>query len=456
MKLSRVWTFLLLASVTLPLHAKRVICIDQPGDSLNGFIHNAEGYERVRAKMDGVVIFPVWGGLLKDCLANVANNDELVIIAHGMTIHDDNKKLVRTEFLFNGRSYRGFGDGLFLAPVPPGFAALKGVKVRFFACYSALDVDGAGPHVSLLNQLIRAMGGKANHPLGSGFAGQADPDVIPYLRPAIAADLDAAEAKLKDSSWVEKPPVNRPEAAADNQRTAAQKLVSNTGVTVEIADAIYDDSVAESSGYRLEAQTTSSEEKIAKEGDCECEECVGRGLTRPVCLLHALHAGPPIVLEVLTEDVAEGLCAIEVLHATNASVDIPSFAPGEPGPVIVTATKTDQTQSSTIQLRVENCEGLTTVCDPVLSLVVREAGNPVRHSFSGIPQAESTIEVHNGTPGLRNVKVTVNGVPFRAALRDGEVWTLDAASAMLPGETNIVTIEGRGKPGGSALVVVHD
>jgi len=118
MKASRVlMLLLLLASVALPLHAKKVICIDQPGGVRIGFVYNAEGYERARAKMDGVAIVSQVGGALIDCLALVANNDELVIIAHGSKIEGPNQNLIRTEFEFNGQQYRGFGNGLNLAPV---------------------------------------------------------------------------------------------------------------------------------------------------------------------------------------------------------------------------------------------------------------------------------------------------------------------------------------------------
>lgn len=181
MKASKVLMLLLLASVALPLHAKRVICIAQPGD---GCIHIAEGYERARAKMDGVAVHPVVGGALIDCLAKVANNDELVIIAHGRPIENDAGTRTRTKLKYNDKWYRGFGSNDDnLAPVPSGFAALRNVKVTFFACYSALDVDGdKSSHRSLLDQLIIALGGQANHPRGTGFVGMASPDVVEPAR----------------------------------------------------------------------------------------------------------------------------------------------------------------------------------------------------------------------------------------------------------------------------------
>jgi hypothetical protein len=467
MKTSAILVLLFLVSGAMPVHAKRVVCVDEYEDEHLEFIHSKEGYERARAMKEEVTPQFVLGGELKDCLAKVADNDELVIIAHGDKVLNEDGSM-STVFFYNGVEYEGFGDGDRLAPLPPGFNALKNVTVTFCTCYSALDLDGpGGPQKSLLDQLISAMGGKANHPRGTGFVDK----VKVYVHYTVKLLVTNKEEKVaiykavtklldeEDGSWALRPPVNRP-GVADNQQTAAQALVNakiGTGkASIEIAGTIYEGK-PNSSGYeKPRGEVGFSEKGIVEKEDCGCEQCDAQGVAPPLCLLWDLRPGPPVVLEILAQDEAEGLCAIEVLQATNASVDVPSFAPGEPGPLFVTATKIDQTRSSTVELNLRNCNGSTTICDPVLSLVVREEGKPVRHNFSGVPQAESKIEIRNGVPGLRNLKVTVNGVQFHRSMRDGDVWTFDAASAMLPGESNSVAIDGRGKPGGSALIVIHD
>ena len=93
----------------------------------------------------------------------------------------------------------------------------------------------------------------------------------------------------------------------------------------------------------------------------------------------------------------------------------------------------------------------------MITLVVRERGRPATATFSGLPRAESKVQVLNGTPGIRNLLVTVNGVRFRlAGLRDGEERSLDVSSAMRPGDGNVIALAAEGKPGGSATVVIHD
>lgn len=92
----------------------------------------------------------------------------------------------------------------------------------------------------------------------------------------------------------------------------------------------------------------------------------------------------------------------------------------------------------------------------VVTLEVRETGKPVTHIFTNIPSAQSKVEIHNGTPGLTNLAITVNGKKFEAAgLKHGEERTIDASPAMVVGN-NIIDMEARGKPGGSAVVLIHD
>ena len=67
------------------------------------------------------------------------------------------------------------------------------------------------------------------------------------------------------------------------------------------------------------------------------------------------------------------------------------------------------------------------------------------------------MEITNGTPGVTNLELTVNGKKFGPFhLDDGETISFDVASAMKPGSDNTITVTARGKPGGRAAVLVHD
>jgi hypothetical protein len=106
---------------------------------------------------------------------------------------------------------------------------------------------------------------------------------------------------------------------------------------------------------------------------------------------------------------------------------------------------------------VKDLLGNSVVCDPVMARVFGERGKPVWETFSRISRKESFVTLYNGDPGLQRMLVIVNGFRFRALhLYSGEERTLDVSSAMLPGNTNIITVQAPGRPGGSATILIWD
>ena len=69
-----------------------------------------------------------------------------------------------------------------------------------------------------------------------------------------------------------------------------------------------------------------------------------------------------------------------VLTATNATVSIPPFTSGTTNPVVITATKINQSQSATVALSVRDVAGNSTNCDPVYTTV--EASIPEEFALS--------------------------------------------------------------------------
>ena len=92
----------------------------------------------------------------------------------------------------------------------------------------------------------------------------------------------------------------------------------------------------------------------------------GPDTTPPQCVLSATIPGPPKAIQVTVQDPESGITAITEQH-TNATV---SYAPNPPNgttaPIVVTATKVNQAQSSFLRLTVTNGVGVTTICDPVV------------------------------------------------------------------------------------------
>ena len=69
--------------------------------------------------------------------------------------------------------------------------------------------------------------------------------------------------------------------------------------------------------------------------------------TPPTCELTATVAGPPKQIQVTVQDTGTGLASV-VPTTTNATATVPVFAPGDTSAEVVTATKTDQSQGSTL------------------------------------------------------------------------------------------------------------
>jgi hypothetical protein len=184
--------------------------------------------------------------------------------------------------------------------------------------------------------------------------------------------------------------------------------------------------------------------------------------TPPTCALTATRLRPPMQIDVTVQDASSGLASVVVTTASNLTVVwAPPWTPGATYPVIYTATKINQSLSSTLGLRVTDVAGNVTACDAVdltIGLSVRRAtGKPTTVTLTGIPRAENMITIANGTPGLTNLRITVNGTEFQVdGLKGGEVRELDVASAMLPGDNNTIAFTGLGKPEGAAWVLVHD
>jgi hypothetical protein len=78
-------------------------------------------------------------------------------------------------------------------------------------------------------------------------------------------------------------------------------------------------------------------------------------------------------------------------------------------------------------------------------------------TFTDVPASDSKVTVVNGKPGMRKVRMIVNGVKFKEHdLQDDEVRRFDIASAMRAGSTNTVTVRARGKKGATAVIVLAD
>ncbi|HEY7492004.1 MAG TPA: right-handed parallel beta-helix repeat-containing protein, partial [Candidatus Tectomicrobia bacterium] len=84
--------------------------------------------------------------------------------------------------------------------------------------------------------------------------------------------------------------------------------------------------------------------------------------TPPGCTVTAFTPGPPPVVELTAQDGDDGLAAIRVLAATNATVAIPPFSIGTNAPVVISVSKTDQSQPFMVRLEVLDRGGRVIPC----------------------------------------------------------------------------------------------
>jgi len=175
--------------------------------------------------------------------------------------------------------------------------------------------------------------------------------------------------------------------------------------------------------------------------------------TPPTCVALARTSSS---LTIGVQDTESGMSEI-VLEATNASVSLPGFTPGSTSLLPILAAKQDLSLPARVQLVAVDVCGNSTLCDPLMTNVLRATDKPVWESYPNLPQEENTVTIWNGSPGLKNFDILVNSVRFKVAgMRDGEERTLDVSSAMLPGSQNIISLKGNGKPGSSASILIWD
>jgi YVTN family beta-propeller protein len=186
----------------------------------------------------------------------------------------------------------------------------------------------------------------------------------------------------------------------------------------------------------------------------------------PSCQLTGIVAGPPEQIQITMQDTGSGLASIQATESVNASVSIPGFSTGTTSPVVVTATKLNQSQGSEVGFTVTNVAGLSTSCDPAdfkLSL----DGSTESHVFTNLTSAEQYVRVIDGDPGLKSLTLIVNGSSFQVGLKYGETRVFNIGAAMLSAASvatrrgaanrgNTVEVYATGSAGDSATILVGD
>lgn len=168
------------------------------------------------------------------------------------------------------------------------------------------------------------------------------------------------------------------------------------------------------------------------------------------CCTYTLN-GSSYVMGFTAQDTGSGLASISIVQDVNASVSIPTFKVGTTSPVSFSATESGW--SSYVKFKLTDVAGNISYIDPVCVDASRGHGAPftIKPSIEG---QEGLVTIHNGTPGLKNFRLEVNGAHFEVAgLKDGEDRFLDITSALSLDSNNSVVITPLGKPDGTAFLV---
>lgn len=201
-----------------------------------------------------------------------------------------------------------------------------------------------------------------------------------------------------------------------------------------------------------------------------------KDVTKPVCAVYG-SANPPYMT---FQDSGSGIVRLDITKNLNTNFLV-TITPGPNGFVPATVTNPSAMPTGTVatfatpttaQVRTyaqrintslsaqlivlaTDAFGNTVSCDPVETTVTKLRHDRGIQTFTDIPFDEHFITIENGTPGLRGLDVEVNGRLFRVrGLSDGEVARINVRRAMLPGNSNTITLIPRGRRGESADVTI--
>src|SRR5207244_10466042 len=76
----------------------------------------------------------------------------------------------------------------------------------------------------------------------------------------------------------------------------------------------------------------------------------------------ARRPGPPAQIDITVQDPGDGLKSVVVTKHVNATVSVPAFTLGTTNPVVITATKTNQSLGSQVGLSVSDVGNHVTRC----------------------------------------------------------------------------------------------
>jgi hypothetical protein len=158
------------------------------------------------------------------------------------------------------------------------------------------------------------------------------------------------------------------------------------------------------------------------------------------------------------QDTGSGIASVQVVSILNSTWSLPPFTVGTTDLLTGIQTFIKNNKPASMDLRITDVAGNVTECDPWVATLrashkLKAGVHTSVQVYTGVPQAENQLEVVNGKPGLKRVRVTVNGkVLWLNRLGPHKRMVLDLSRWMRSGNHNTIRIRGYGKRGASARI----
>jgi YVTN family beta-propeller protein len=155
---------------------------------------------------------------------------------------------------------------------------------------------------------------------------------------------------------------------------------------------------------------------------------------------------------------ARTLEAISLPGATNiGSYTLPKVASGGHGATGGVFIKTDSTKTATFELQaVFVSAAFACLIDPTTTTLRINNGHHAVQAFQAIPDSEHFVEIGNGDPGLRWLRIEVNGKYNRTLSLASDGTTRAYLSGAMNLGQNTLTFTGEGKTRSFANIYVSD
>ena len=134
--------------------------------------------------------------------------------------------------------------------------------------------------------------------------------------------------------------------------------------------------------------------------------CSRAGWAAPNCTITREDPGPPLTIEFTIIDTSIGLRSIEITQSINANVDIPIFPAGIVNPVLVTATKMDQSGDFTVALLAKDMLGNQSTCSYTEDVTDKQPPSCTVTAEDPGPPGSVEITIQDTGSGLKSITTT--------------------------------------------------